>query len=226
MNLAAAIRRLKPVAGVPRAILVTDPVRLPDPRPLLGQLPPGAVVLLRPYDGADRQGRAQAVAAACRRHRVRLVVAADWRLAAAIRADGVHFPEWMARRGCLAAAVGWVRRRGGLLTAACHSRMALARARGLGVNAAILSPVFSTASHPGAVGIGAVRWRSWARAAGLPVIALGGVTAGSALRLGPVGVAGYGAISGWARLSACAPPSPGSCRSGAGSGFPASGPAG
>ncbi|CAA7622722.1 Thiamine monophosphate synthase (modular protein) [Magnetospirillum sp. LM-5] len=223
MKLAAAIRRLTPVTGIPRAILVTDPVRLPDPRPVLPFLPPGAVVLLRLYDGDDRRDLAEKVAVACRRHRLRLVVAADWRLAAAIRADGVHLPEWMARRGVLAAVRGWVRRRGGLLIAACHSPMALARARCRGVDAAILSPVFPTHSHPAAAGIGAVRWRGWARRAGLPVIALGGITGSSALRLGPVGVAGYGAISGWITDGACAPPSPDSCRSAGGSGFPASG---
>lgn len=223
MTLASAIRRLKSAPGVPRAILMTDPVRLPDPRPLLPLLPAGSALLLRLYDSDDRQDLARAVAVACRRHRVRLVIAADWRLAAAIRADGVHLPEWMARRGCLAAVLGWVRRRGGLLTAACHSRMALARARNRGVNAAILSPVFPTDSHPGASGIGVVRWRNWARTAGMPVIALGGITAGSAARLGPVGVAGYGAISGWVKDGACAPPSPNSCRSGAGTWSPASG---
>jgi thiamine-phosphate pyrophosphorylase len=196
MTLAEAARRLKP-SGLPRAILVTDDGRRPDPLPLPDSLPPGSAVLLRHYASPVRSVLAQSLAAICRRRRLLLLVAGDWRLAAQVRAGGVHLPEGMARHGCLSPALGWVRRRKGLLTVACHSLPALARARRLKADAALLSPVFSTASHPGAAAIGAVRWSAWVRRAGLPAIALGGITGGSASRLRLAPVAGLAAVGGW-----------------------------
>ncbi|WP_343868577.1 thiamine phosphate synthase, partial [Caenispirillum bisanense] len=54
----------------------------------------------------------------------------------------------------------------------------------LGADAALLSPVFPTRSHPGAATLGPWRFSLWAGAARLPVVALGGVTAATARRLG------------------------------------------
>jgi thiamine-phosphate pyrophosphorylase len=181
---------------LPSPLLVTDPKRLPDPRACLGALPAGAGVLLRPYGGLDI-AVARKVAASVRRHRLALMVAADWRLAAALGADGLHLPEGIARHGVLAPALGWVRRRRLLLTVACHSPAALARAKRLKAAAALLSPVFATASHPGATGIGALHFAIWGAKAGLPVIALGGVAAATVRRLRhAAGVAAIGALSG------------------------------
>ncbi|MBX9635822.1 MAG: thiamine phosphate synthase, partial [Magnetospirillum sp.] len=76
----------------------------------------------------------------------------------------------------------WLRNKK-LLSVAAHSRAGLARAARLGADYALLSPVFPTASHPGAATIGATRFALWARAARLPVMALGGVTEVSRRRL-------------------------------------------
>jgi thiamine-phosphate pyrophosphorylase len=56
-----------------------------------------------------------------------------------------------------------------------------------------LSPVFPTASHPGAPALGIVRWAGLAHQAGLPVLALGGVSGVSVGRL-PRICAGIGMI--------------------------------
>jgi thiamine-phosphate pyrophosphorylase len=63
-KLEAAARRLKPWPG-PRLVLVSDPMRLPDPRALAARLPPGAAVLARAVapgcspglPGSSAQGR-------------------------------------------------------------------------------------------------------------------------------------------------------------------------
>jgi thiamine-phosphate pyrophosphorylase len=196
MTLAEATQRLKP-AGVPRAILVTDSVRLPDPCQAVSALPRGGAVLLRHYDSPDRVALAARLARWCRASGRRLLVAEDWRLAAAVGAAGLHLPEGLARTACLAPALGWVRRRHLILTVAAHSPAALARARRLGAAAAILSPAFATASHPEATAIGAVRWARWAERAGLPVIALGGMTERTARALRRARIAGIAAIGGW-----------------------------
>lgn len=181
----------------PRLILVTDDVRLPDPGPAIRRLPVGSGVLLR--HGNDNSGGDAAMLALCRVRRISVLVAGDWRRAARLGADGLHLSESLGRHGVLAAVLGWARRHRRLVTMACHSPAALNRARRLGVDAALLSPVFPTASHPGAKTIGAVRFGLWVRRAGVPVLALGGIDRSTARRLPPGLAAGLAAISGLAR---------------------------
>ncbi|EME70495.1 thiamine monophosphate synthase [Paramagnetospirillum caucaseum] len=178
----------------PRLLLVTDDIRLPDPLAAMARLPPGAGVILRHYAGERRAGLARDVARLARRRRLVLVVAGDWRLAARLGADGLHLPEGLARHGLLAGALGWVRRRRRLLLVACHGMAALARARILDADAALLSPVFPTRSHPGAATIGPLRFGLWVRRAGLPVIALGGMSRRRLRRLPRGAAAGMAAI--------------------------------
>lgn len=195
MTLAEAARRLKfPRSRCPRLLLVTDPLRLPDPVAAAERLPRGAAILLRHYDDPRRFALASALAAVARRRHLALLVAGDWRLAARVGAAGLHLPEYQARRGVLAGALGWQGQRQRLLTVACHSPAALRRAARLGADAALLSPVFATASHPDAATIGAIRFAAWSRRAGLAVVALGGITARSARRLPDA--AGLAAIGG------------------------------
>lgn len=63
-----------------------------------------------------------------------------------------------------------------------HSLAELRRARR--ADAVLLSPVFPTRSHPGAAGLGTLRFRAIAAWAPVPVIALGGMDARRARRLG------------------------------------------
>jgi len=180
----------------PTLILVTDEVRLPDPLAAAAALPPGSGVLLRHYGDPARAARADALAALCRRRRLVLLVAGDWRLAARLGAAGLHLPEGLARHGVLAPALGWCRRRRALLTVAAHSPRALGRAAALGADAALLSPVFPSRSHPGAPVVGPLRLGLWSHRARLAVIALGGVSAAKVRRLPQGAVCGVAAIEG------------------------------
>lgn len=68
-------------------------------------------------------------------------------------------------------------RRSGLIhLATAHDLAELGLAARLGADAALLSPVFPTRSHPGGRVLGPVRFRQLARQGRLPVIALGGMT--------------------------------------------------
>lgn len=197
LNARAARRSGKP--ALPHLYLMTDP-RLGDPVAVAERLPHGAAVILRHYDDATRLALGKRLAAVCRRRRLVLLVAGDWRLAATLGADGLHLPEGQMRHGLLAPALGWRRGGGKLLSVATHGMAALRRAQTLGADMVFLSPVFPTRSHPGALALGPARFAALICGAGdMPVIALGGVTAGTARALGGSGAWGVAAIDGLAK---------------------------
>lgn len=178
---------------LPPLLLLTDE-RIPDPRPLVRRLPPGCGVVLRHYESPERAELACDLARLCRARRLVFLVAADASLAAAVRADGLHLPEGLARTA--ARPLAWLRRRGGLLTVAAHSPAALRRAARLGADAALLSPVFPTASHPESRPLGPRRFAALARSSPLPVYALGGVNARRMRLLAGSGAAGVATVGG------------------------------
>ena len=137
---------------IPPLWLFTDTRRLPDPRPAVARLPRGlAGVVLRHDDDPNRAALGRDLARLCRARGLLLVVAGDVRLAAALRA-GVHLRggRWP----------GPVRGRG-FLTSSAHGVPDLRRARQAGAQLAFLSPVFPTASHPGAPGLARCGGRVW-----------------------------------------------------------------
>lgn len=179
--------------ALPRLVLLSDDRRLPDPTAASDCLPSGSMLILRSYAHPERAALAYRLAEICRRRRVIFLVAGDWKLALATGA-GLHVPEGLWR---LSPAVRlWHRKRGKLLTFAAHGRRALARAASQGADAALLSPVFPTASHPGQPCLGAIRFRRLAKASRLPVYALGGITVKTAPGLQHSGAAGLATVGG------------------------------
>ena len=73
---------------VPAIWLMTDELRLPDPEAAMAALPRGAAVILRHYDAGDRAALAKRLALLCRQRGIALLIAGDWRLAAAVGAAG------------------------------------------------------------------------------------------------------------------------------------------
>jgi len=160
---------------IPPLWLFTDARRLPDPLPAVSRLPRGLAGVVFRHDGdPGRAALGRQIARLCRSRRLALVVAGDVHLAAALRA-GVHLRagRWP----------GVARRRTGLVTSSAHGLADLRRARRAGTTLAFLSPAFPTASHPGAGGLGVLHWIRLARAAPLPVGALGGVDGRTVRRL-------------------------------------------
>ncbi len=184
---------------LPPMFLLTDAVRLADPLAAAARLAPESGVILRHYGVPDRARLARDLSLLCHAHGLVLLIAAtgpdDARLALDIGAAGLHLPE---RRVC-ATGGAWRlwRRPDWLVTAAAHSPAALMRASRAGADAALLSPVYGTASHPGAPPIGPLRFALWAGRAPLPVYALGGMADGDRLaRLGGSRAAGWAGIAG------------------------------
>ncbi len=175
--------------------LFTDARRLPDPLPAIRALPVrgagrGVFGVVFRHDGVPaRVALGLAVARLCRELGLVLVVAGDVRLAARMRA-GLHV------RGKAHSSKAHPirrRRRGVLVTASAHGIGEVRRVRRLGADLVFASPVFPTPSHPGAAGLGTVRFAALCRLHPC-VLGLGGVDGVSARRL-PRGLcAGAGAI--------------------------------
>jgi thiamine-phosphate pyrophosphorylase len=172
---------------LPSFFFLTDPARTPDPLGVAGALPKGSGIILRHFGREGQIRQAGLLARIARRRRLVLLIAADPRLARDVGADGVHWPE-----ACLPDARLW-RGRFPLMTASAHSRAALARAASAGVDAAVVSTVFPSASPTSGPAMGAVRLRKLCRQTGLAVYALGGVTHENALKI--ANTAGFAAVS-------------------------------
>ena len=188
----------------PRFFLMTDTDRLPDPVGAVRHLPRNAAVIFRHYDASERDRLAETLARTCRPYGVSLSIAGDVTLASRVNAAGLHLPEGLMRHGLRHRTLAWRQSKPGrFLSAAVHDSAALAAARRLGVDFVLLSPIFPTASHPGALSLGVVRLTAWTRqyGAGLKIIALGGVNGRTARRLAGTGVTGCAGIDGIVTLS-------------------------
>lgn len=172
----AVKRRLHGKRG-PVLWLFTDTARLPDPVAAAACLPRGLCgVVLRDDTRPGRAILAAALARVCRARGNALVVAGDTSLARAVGA-GVHLRAGRRLHG--------MRGLRGPVTSSAHGAVELRRAARAGAGVAFLSPAFATASHPGARGLGTVRWAALARRApgGITVGALGGIDGPSVRRL-------------------------------------------
>jgi thiamine-phosphate pyrophosphorylase len=147
----------------------------------LGRLPRGAGVVVRHYglEAGARRDLLRKVAKIARKKQLILVIAGG---NPGISGAGAHNAP---------------RRHPGLRTASAHSRREAVAAARAGVDAVFVSPVFATRSHPGARPLGPIRFGLTVRGLGIPVVALGGMNAKRARRLGALGASGWAAIDAW-----------------------------
>jgi thiamine-phosphate pyrophosphorylase len=199
-KLREAAARMRAHAGAPVApngtplpamVLVTDTVRLPHPLPAARRLAPGSAVLLRHYDHSGRAVLAGRLAAICEARGLALWIASDVALARDVGAAGLHWRE----REMASRPRGWR----GVVTVSAHSAEALRRAHEIGADAALLGPVFATASHPQATPLGVAALTEIVRGARLPVYALGGIDAANAKHLVTSGACGIAAVGAFLR---------------------------
>ena len=86
-----------------------------------------------------------------------------------------------------------------LIGASCHHAQELEMAQSAGADFAVLGPVLSTESHPGAPVLGWTRFSELVAAARLPVFALGGLSPDDRARSWIAGAQGIAAIRGYWR---------------------------
>lgn len=187
---ARAVKARRPRSPQPALFLFLDD-RIADPVAAVGRFVtlPGAhalcAVVLRARDRDRRLGLARALLPLCRGRHVPLLVGGDVRLARRLGL-GSHRPasERAGRRR--ASPRRW-------LTASAHGVATLRRAGGAPLR--FVSPVFATASHPGAPALGPHRLARIAVRAprGIAVAALGGIDGQTVRRL-PRTVRAIGAV--------------------------------
>jgi len=172
--------------GLPPLLVFTDPVRTGDVEVLAARLGPGTALVYRAFGAPDAEIMARRLLKLARRRGFRLLIGADYRLAARIGAHGVHLPER------LAYLAPTLRRHGRLVTAAAHSARAL---RAPGLDAVILSAIFPSASPSAGPPLGPLRLASMVRRSASPVYALGGINDSTAASLAGTGIAGLAGVS-------------------------------
>ena len=160
---------------LPAAWLLSDERNDAGLEEALRRLPRGSGFVYRHYHlpPQERVARFDALARIAR-GRGHLVLLADSAMTAR---------EWGADGIYGAPRALYPRRRDLVLVATAHSVRELGLAARLRADAAMLSPVLPTRSHPGAPTLGRARFGLLARAAPLPVIALGGMDAKAARSL-------------------------------------------
>ena len=163
-----------PATKIPGIWLMTDERMGEGLWRALDRLPRGAGVVFRHY-GLEAEARRELlrrVANTARKRGLMLVVAGE----------GHNGPRTV---------------RAPLTTASAHTRREAVSAARAGADAIFVSPVFATRSLPGARALGPGRCGLRVRGLGVPVIALGGMTAKRARHLGTLGASGWSAIDAW-----------------------------
>ena len=190
-DLRAAVMRLQRAAWAVRRgsrvpcrlpfalVLMTDEACQPDPAAAISRLPRMPALIVFRHYRTPRAERARLAATAKRVARA----AGHGFVVAGGGGDGGHNARGSGRPA--------------LVSVSVHDLAEHAGKRPLGADLALVSPVFATASHPGARGLGPARAASLAARLPMPSFALGGVTPGTARSLIGTPFQGIATLSGW-----------------------------
>jgi len=168
----------------PTIWLMTDPRFGDDLLPAIRRLPFGSGVIFRHYQMGhlDRRQLFRRIRHICRQRGHMLVLAGPEADAVRWRADGFHIRTGICRSSLPR-------------TAAVHNRVELREALRNNTNMLFMSPLFLTASHPGASALGRLAFNALAKQGRAAlVIALGGMTRQRARTLNPRLTHGWAAI--------------------------------
>ncbi len=156
----------------------------------IARLPRGSGLIFRHYhlDEAARRQRFATLARLIRARGGLAVLAGSMAQARRWGADGAYGAARLIAPGGR-----------GLRLATAHGLREIGQAGRARADAVLLSPAFATRSHPGAAVLGTLRWRLLARQASVPVIALGGMSARQARRLGALHWAAIDGLTGAVR---------------------------
>jgi thiamine-phosphate pyrophosphorylase len=162
-----------PLCPLPPLIFITDSGRIPNPTSIIPKLPIGTLVIIRDYNHPDRKQYVHTVAQACHHFHIPFLIAgADTELATQTKASGIHLPEYENHQATSIRTHfpnWWV-------TSSIHSEKNIPLTNTLPLDAILISPVFSTPSHPDALPLGISTIDRLTKLSIHPAYALGGIT--------------------------------------------------
>jgi len=157
------------------------------------KIPKESAFLLRSYKTAGRKKIAKQLLEFCKMKKLKLLIASDIKLAEDINAHGVHFPEYMIKKN----KINWgvVKKnkleKKWIITIAAHNLQILKKAEFFDIDAALLSPVFPSESHPNSKNLGINKFAEIAKKTKLPIYALGGINIKNIKSLLETDIIGY-----------------------------------
>ncbi|MEM5515672.1 thiamine phosphate synthase [Henriciella sp. AS95] len=149
-------------------------------------------MIIRHFGRSDEIDRSSAVVEKCRLDSRACLIGADPDLALHLDADGVHWPARLAKSARQSAHLF------ALNTMSAHSRLELRLASDIGMDAALVSTVFASASPSATTPLGLPRFANISRNSRLPIYALGGIDHSNAERVSRFG--GFASVSGFQDL--------------------------
>lgn len=168
---------------------ITDQSRI-DAFEVCKKLPKNSHVILRDYDHPQREQLAKDIQKLCRKYKLRFLIAKTPRLAMKLKADGVHFPQFMHAR-----INHWKSRKPNwIITASVHNQKEIFRTNN--ADFYLISPIFKTESHANTkpLGIGKLN-RIILQNCNKSFVVLGGINGKSAKKLKNLAIAGLAGIS-------------------------------
>jgi len=157
------------------------------------KIPKESAFLLRSYKVKERKKIAKQLLKFCKMKKLKLLIGSDIKLAEDINAHGIHFPEYMIKKN----KINWMiiknikSKKNWIITTAVHSYQAIKKAEFFNVDAALLSPVFQSESHPNKKNLGINKFESIVKKTKLPIYALGGINIKNIKSLLKTDIIGY-----------------------------------
>ena len=178
---------------LPKVIIIFDDELFNKKKLLKLKIPKKSAFLLRSYQTKKRKKIAKQLLKFCKMKKIKLLIGSDIKLAKDINAHGVHFPEYMIKEN----KINWIGiknikyRKKWIITTAAHSTRSLKKVEGLDIDAALLSPVFISKSHPNNKCLGLNKFSKIVKKTKLPIYALGGINIKNVKSLIETDIIGY-----------------------------------
>ena len=178
---------------LPKVIIIFDDESFDKKKLLKLKIPKKSAFLLRSYETKKRKKIAKQLLNFCKMKKIKLLISSDIKLAEDINAHGIHFPEYMVKKN----KINWVgiknvkSNKKWIITTAVHNIQSLKKAEELDIDAALLSPVFPSKSHPNNKSLGLNKFSKIVKKTKLPIYALGGINIKNVKSLIETDIIGY-----------------------------------
>ena len=178
---------------LPKIIIVFDDKVFNEKKFSKLKIPKETAFLLRSYKIKERKKIAKQLLKFCKMKKIKLLIGSDIKLAKIINADGVHFPEYMIKEN----KVNWVvfkklkLEKEWIVTMAAHNLKALKNGENYSIDAALLSPIFPSKSHPKKKSLGINKFSKIIKKTNMPIYALGGINVKNVKSLFAINITGY-----------------------------------